>query len=127
MPSGEDEEIIERDETLLLVIALPTAQSLRRGSQIVNGVNLRDLGKASFRGPHYDSPMLVARRPSAFLFRHTLAFLTGLGKTDRDGLLAALHFTALASAAAFRGALLVPAHFAFDVSLRAASIFGLLL
>jgi hypothetical protein len=39
--------------------------------------------------------MLVARRPSAFLFGHTLAFLAGFGKTDR--LLAALHLATLAA------------------------------
>src|SRR6201996_3403105 len=73
------------------------------------------------------SPILVARRPSSFLFRHTLAFLAGLGKTDRDRLLAALHLATLAATTALSGALLVPAHFAFNISLRAASIFGLLL
>src|ERR1700743_330563 len=34
MPSGEEEEIIKRDETLLLVIALAATQSLRRTSQL---------------------------------------------------------------------------------------------
>src|ERR1700753_2251786 len=34
MPSGEEEEIVERDETLLLVIALAAKQSLRRESQL---------------------------------------------------------------------------------------------
>src|ERR1700744_3849975 len=34
MPSGEEEEIVERDETLLLVIALAATQSLRRTSQL---------------------------------------------------------------------------------------------
>jgi hypothetical protein len=38
MPSGEDEEIVERDETLLLVIALATAQSLRRRPVLRSGV-----------------------------------------------------------------------------------------
>jgi hypothetical protein len=54
--------------------------------------------------------MLLARRPSTFIFRDTLTLFASLGKADRDGLLAALHFTAFAAASAFRGTPLVPAH-----------------
>src|SRR5262249_11990657 len=56
------------------------------------------------------------------LARHLLAFLSRLGKADRDRLLAALHLASLAAAAARRCAALVAMHLGLHVLAGAASV-----
>src|ERR1700746_514749 len=54
------------------------------------------------------------------------ALLAGLGKTDRDRLLAALDFAALAAAAALGRALLITMHLILHVAARASRVSALL-
>src|SRR4051794_19101542 len=60
------------------------------------------------------------------LLRDLLALFACLGEADGDRLFAALHLAAFAAAPALRGALLVPAHLAFDVLAGALCVFPLL-